>query len=87
MSNYPPGTANDPNAPWNEPLIKRKKVLVEVNAELGTIVEVEVECDDTGYPYTDHMKEVVENELRNKYSIDNKDTILNDVLIWGWDFK
>ena len=40
MSNYPPGAANDPNAPYNEPLTKYAKVRAEVTVDIGTMVDV-----------------------------------------------
>ena len=40
LDNYPMGAANDPRAPYNEPL--PTKVKVEVGVELGLFVDVEV---------------------------------------------
>lgn len=80
MSNYPPGAANDPNAPYNQP--KYTKLSAEVNVELGTIVEVEIEVDEDGYLEVEDLKNLVIEQLRIKYKIDDKDTILNDIHIW-----
>lgn len=85
MSNYPPGAANDPRAPYNEPLTK--KALVEVNVELGTIVEIEIEVDEDGYPEAEDLRNLVAEELRIKYGVDDKDTILTDIKIWDWRLK
>lgn len=44
IDNYPIGAANDPTAPYNEPL--PTKVRVEVGVELGLFVDVEVIDED-----------------------------------------
>ena len=44
LDNYPMGAANDPRAPYNEPL--PTKVKVEVGVELGLFVDVEVIDED-----------------------------------------
>ena len=51
MSNYPPGAANDPNAPYNEPLTKYAKIRAEVTVDIGTMVDVFVEVDEDGYKH------------------------------------
>lgn len=87
MSNYPLGAANDPRAPYNEPLTKWETMKVEVSADLGTVVEVEIEVDEDGYFDTENLRTIVSNRLRTKYGVDEKDTILNDIYIWDWRFK
>lgn len=87
MSNYPIGAANDPHAPYNEPLTKYRKAIVEVSAELGTMVEVEIEVDEDGYFIDEDLKNLVTEELRIKYGVDDKDTILTDVHIWDWRIR
>lgn len=82
MSNYPPGAANDPNAPYNEPLTKT--ITVEVSAELGTFVDVDVPLDEEGYPETDCLNEAVQIAIKDKYNVDNVDTVLNKINIWDW---
>lgn len=82
MSNYPPGAANDPNAPYNELLTKTIKV--EVSAELGTFVDVDVPLDEEGYPETDCLNEAVQIAIKDKYNVDNIDTVLNRINIWDW---
>ena len=82
MSNYPPGADNDPRAPYNEPLTKI--ITVEVSAELGTFVDVDVPLDEEGYPETDCLNEAVRIAIKDKYNIDNVDTVLNEINIWDW---
>lgn len=82
MSNYPPGAANDPRAPYNEPLTK--SITVEVSAELGTFVDVDVPLDEEGYPETDCLNEAVQMAIKDKYNVDNVDTVLNSINIWDW---
>ena len=84
MSNYPLGAANDPSAPYNEPLTKYSKIKVEATVELGTMVDVEVEIDEDGYPCSAELLDAVVNKLRKKYNIDDKDTTLVDIHIWDW---
>lgn len=84
MSNYPPGAANDPNAPYNEPLTKYKDFTVEVSAEIGTIIKVEAEVDEYGYIEAEDFRNAVADVLRQKYGIDDKDTTLTDLYIWDW---
>lgn len=47
LDNYPMGAANDPRAPYNEPL--PTKVKVEVGVELGLFVDVEVIDEEAIY--------------------------------------
>ena len=62
MNNYPPGAANDPKAPYNEPLYS--KYQVEISAEIGMFVEVECEdCHD--YPCSDELKDQILDQLKD----------------------
>lgn len=47
FDNYPIGAADDPRAPYNEPLARNVKV--EVGVELGTMVDIEVVGDLRGH--------------------------------------
>ena len=86
MSNYPPGAANDPNAPYNEPLTKYAKVRAEVTVDIGTMVDVFVEVDEDGYPNIEDLREAVIEVLCNKF-INNSGDVLSDVHIWDWGFQ
>ena len=86
MSNYPPGAANDPNAPYNEPLTKYAKVRAEVTVDIGTMVDIFVEVDEDGYPDMEDLREAVIEILRNKF-INNSGDVLSDVHIWDWRFQ
>ena len=86
MSNYPPGAANDPNAPYNEPLTKYAKIRAEVTVDIGTMVDVFVEVDEDGYPDMEDLREAVIEVLRNKF-INNSGDVLSDVHIWDWQFQ
>jgi len=81
MSNYPPGAANDSNAPYNEPLLR--PLQVELNVELGIIINIEISCDDDGYPDMENLRDAVETVLKERYNIDDTETVLNDIHIWG----
>ena len=83
MSNYPPGAANDPNAPYNEPLTKYAKIRAEVTVDIGTMVDVFVEVDENGYPDMEDLREAVIEVLCNKF-INNSGDVLSDVHIWDW---
>lgn len=74
MDNYPPGAANDPRAPWNEP--PTKEVTVEVNVELGTMVTVEVIEDDV-----EDLRDQLEQAITQKFNVDGKDIVLNDYFV------
>lgn len=82
MNNYPPGAANDPNAPYNEPL--KKKVKVEVSAELGTFVDVDIHFDEE-YPEAEDLYQEVILAIKDKFHVDDNDTVLNAIYIWGWE--
>ena len=86
MSNYPPGAANDPNAPYNEPLTKYAKIRAEVTVDIGTMIDVFVEVDEDGYPDMEDLREAVIEALRNKF-INNSRDVLSDVHIWDWQFQ
>lgn len=86
MSNYPPGAANDPNAPYNEPLTKYAKVRAEVTVDIGTMIDVFVEVDKDGYPDMEDLREAVIEVLRNKF-INNNEDVLSDIHIWDWRFQ
>jgi hypothetical protein len=84
MSNYPPGAANDPNAPYNEPIPKYKNFTVEVSVEIGTVVKVEAEVDEDGYIEAEDFRNTIAKVLRQKYNIDDNDTTLIDIHVWDW---
>ena len=86
MSNYPPGAANDPNAPYNEPLTKYAKIRAEVTIDIGTMVDVFVEVDEEGYPDIEDLREAVIEVLCNKF-INNSGDVLSDIHIWDWRFQ
>ena len=86
MSNYPPGAANDPNAPYNEPLTKYAKIRAEVTIDIGTMVDVFVEVDEDGYPDMEDLREAVTEVLRNKF-INNSGDVLSDIHVWDWRFR
>ena len=86
MSNYPPGAANDPNAPYNEPLTKYAKIRAEVTVDIGTMIDVFVEVDEDGYPDMEDLREAVIEVLRNKF-INNSEDVLSDIHIWDWRFQ
>lgn len=71
--NYPLGAANDPNAPYNEPLNKTYRV--EVSAELGFFIDVDV------YDEYD-IKDKVNEAIRDKYQ--NENVVVNEVTIWDY---
>ena len=86
MSNYPPGAANDPNAPYNEPLTKYAKIRAEVTIDIGTMVDVFVEVDEDGYPDMEDLREAVIEVLCDKF-INNSGDVLSDIHIWDWRFQ
>ena len=86
MSNYPAGAANDPNAPYNEPLTKYAKIRAEVTVDIGTMVDVFVEVDEDGYPDMEDLREAVIEVLCNKF-INNSGDVLSDIHIWDWRFQ
>lgn len=64
-----------------------KKVKVEVNALLGTFIEVDVLCDDEGYIDSENLYESVKQAIKDKYQIDNMETVLNSININNWKYK
>lgn len=64
-----------------------KKVKVEVNAVLGTFIEVDVLCDDEGYIESENLYLAVKKAIKDKYKIDNIETVLNSVNINNWKYK
>ena len=86
MSNYPLGAANDPNAPYNEPLTKYAKIRAEVTVDIGTMIDVFVEVDEDGYPDMEDLRAAVIEVLCNKF-INNSGDVLSDIHIWDWRFQ
>lgn len=64
-----------------------KKVKVEVNAVLGTFIEVDVLCDDEGYVESENLYLAVKQAIKDKYKIDNIETVLNSININNWKYK
>ena len=64
-----------------------KKVKVEVNAILGTFIEVEVLCDDEGYVESENLYLAVKQAIKDKYKIDDIETVLNSININNWKYK
>lgn len=80
VNNYPAGAADDPRAPYNEPLSKTHKV--EVGVELGTIVEVDTTDEELS---ENEKRSLVVEKIIEKLHIDNTDVILNDIQIYNWE--
>lgn len=59
-------------------------ITVEVNAELGTFVDIDVPLNEKGYPEIDYLNKAVRIAIKDKYNIDNVDTVLNSINIWNW---
>lgn len=64
-----------------------KKVKVEVNAVLGTFIEVNVLCDDEGYIESENLYLTVKQAIKDKYKIDDIETVLNSININSWKYK
>lgn len=64
-----------------------KKVKVEVNAVLGTFIEVSVLCDDEGYIESENLYLTVKQAIKDKYKIDDIETVLNSININNWRYK
>ena len=64
-----------------------KKVKVEVNAILGTFVEVDVLCDNEGYVESENLYLAVKQAIKDKYKIDDIETVLNSININNWRYK
>ena len=73
--NYPIGSANDPKAPYNEPLLH--EVNVEVGVELGLFLKVEV-----------YNEEEIEEEVNKQiyYRFKSSDVEVNSIKIYSDDF-
>lgn len=59
-------------------------ITVEVNAELGTFVDINVPLNEKGYLEIDYLNKAVQIAIKDKYNIDNVDTVLNSINIWNW---
>lgn len=81
MNNYPIGAINDPRAPYNESLARTAEV--EINVELGTIVKVDIICDEDGDYHNDELREAVEIAVKEKFNVDGEDIVMNDLHIWS----
>lgn len=64
-----------------------KKIKVEVNAVLGTFIEVDVLCDDEGYIESEDLYLAVKQAIKDKYKIDDIETVLNSININSWRYK
>lgn len=64
-----------------------KKVKVEVNAVLGTFIEVDVLCDNEGYIESENLYLAVKQAIKDKYKIDDIETVLNSININNWKYK
>lgn len=64
-----------------------KKVKVEVNAILGTFIEVDVLCDDESYIESENLYLTVKQAIKDKYKIDDIETVLNSININNWKYK
>lgn len=64
-----------------------KKVKVEVNAVLGTFIEVDVLCDDEGCIELKNLYLAVKQAIKDKYKIDDIETVLNSIGINNWKYK
>ena len=85
MCNYPMGAANDPDAPYNQPL--DRDIQVEVNVEIGTFVNITLPQYQEGNHVVineDELKEAVEQAIKDKLNIDNDDIVLNNVFITSY---
>ena len=73
MSNYPPGAENDPNAPYNEPLIPKKEFEAEILITLSKKVtvysdEYNVEVYNE-QPYYSISEESLENAVKDQITL------------------
>ena len=64
-----------------------KTAIVEVNATLGTFVKVQIMCDNEGFPEVDCLQEAVKQAIKDKYKIDDDDSILNNLIINNWKLE
>lgn len=70
LDNYPMGAANDPRAPYNEPLPTKVKVGVELFVDVEVIDE-------------DDIKGAVEEAIYNRFK--SKDVEINNIEIYQHD--
>lgn len=86
IDNYPLGAANDPRAPYNESVYPTKTIRVEVGTLIGTMVDVDIDGwydEDGNFEYDDaDIIDKVEDKIIDKFKIDGKDRVLNDIEIW-----
>lgn len=73
-NNYPIGAADDPMAPYNEPLLTNVKA--EVGVELGLFVDVEVIDEDD-------ITNAVEEAIINRFK--SEDIEVNNIKIYQHD--
>lgn len=73
-NNYPTGAANDPTAPYNEPLFN--KVRAEVGVELGLFVDIEVVDEDD-------IISAVEEAIIDRFK--SEDVEVNNIKIYQHD--
>lgn len=84
MGNYPPGAANDPNAPWNQKDLPEKLFSITVSCSLSKDTDVtstEYDSDDRlNYPWDDYTEseytpsEIIEFAKQcAEYMLSNKD--------------
>lgn len=73
-NNYPIGAADDPMAPYNEPLLTSVKA--EVGVELGLFVDVEVIDEDD-------ITNAVEEAIINRFK--SEDVEVNNIKIYQHD--
>lgn len=79
------GAANDPDAPYNQPL--DRDIQVEVNVEVGTFVNITLpQYLENGHLNIneDELHEAVEQAVKDKLNIDNDDIILNNIYITSY---
>lgn len=69
--NYPPGAANDPNAPYNEPLIPERDFDVEVTITMSKVVTITTDNyvpeydDEDGHTYANTENTEWDKEFEN----------------------
>lgn len=91
-SNYPPGAANDPRAPYNQ--VDNDEIKVRVGVDIHLYKEFEFytsnyDIDEDGVPilYNNTLRDLVEDEVSLPHKaylfIDNKDKARKD--LEGWD--
>ena len=69
--NYPPGAANDPNAPYNEPVIPERDFDVEVTITMSKVVTITTDNyvpeydDEDGHTYANTENTEWDKEFEN----------------------